>query len=87
MSFGEYTSAQFYVVFIATIFSGESAASFFQYGTSKSACVSFLWARVTPPAKGGLTHYCRHYESASVVKLYLSTAETAPVIQRNSLWN
>jgi hypothetical protein len=36
ISFGEYTSEQFYIVFIATIFSGESAAAFFQYGTSES---------------------------------------------------
>jgi ATP-binding cassette subfamily B (MDR/TAP) protein 1 len=36
MSFGEYTPTQFYVVFIAVIFSGEAAASFFTYTTSKS---------------------------------------------------
>jgi len=35
MSFGEYTSTQFYVVFVAVIFSGEAAAGFFTYTTSK----------------------------------------------------
>jgi ATP-binding cassette subfamily B (MDR/TAP) protein 1 len=34
VSTGEYTNAQFYIVFVAIIFSGESAASFFQYTTS-----------------------------------------------------
>ncbi|KAK4442563.1 P-loop containing nucleoside triphosphate hydrolase protein [Podospora aff. communis PSN243] len=34
MSFGEYTPTQFYVVFIAVIFSGEAAAGFFTYTTS-----------------------------------------------------
>jgi ATP-binding cassette subfamily B (MDR/TAP) protein 1 len=34
ISFGEYTSQQFYTVFIAVIFSGEAAASLFQYTTS-----------------------------------------------------
>lgn len=34
MSTGEYNSGQFYTVFIATIFSGEAAATFFQYSTS-----------------------------------------------------
>lgn len=34
MSFGEYTSTQFYVVFVAVIFSGEAAAGFFTYTTS-----------------------------------------------------
>lgn len=31
ISFGEYTSQQFYTVFVAVIFSGEAAASLFQY--------------------------------------------------------
>lgn len=35
MSTGEYDSTQFYIVFIATVFSGEAAASFFQYTTSE----------------------------------------------------
>lgn len=35
VSTGEYTPTQFYVVFIATIFSGEAAATFFTYSTSK----------------------------------------------------
>ncbi|PNY26307.1 Leptomycin B resistance protein pmd1 [Tolypocladium capitatum] len=34
MSTGEYTTAQFYTVFIAVVFSGESAAVLFQYTTS-----------------------------------------------------
>jgi hypothetical protein len=34
VSTGEYTTRQFYIVFIAIIFSGESAALFFTYGTS-----------------------------------------------------
>ena len=38
MSFGEYTPTQFYVVFIAVIFSGEAAAGFFTYTTSEFIC-------------------------------------------------
>ncbi|KAF2708657.1 multidrug resistance protein-like protein 1 [Pleomassaria siparia CBS 279.74] len=34
ISFGEYTTTQFFTVFIAVIFSGEAAASFFAYTTS-----------------------------------------------------
>ncbi|KAH8883215.1 P-loop containing nucleoside triphosphate hydrolase protein [Thozetella sp. PMI_491] len=34
ISFGEYTSEQFYTVFIAVIFSGEAAATLFTYSTS-----------------------------------------------------
>ncbi|KAK3489025.1 P-loop containing nucleoside triphosphate hydrolase protein [Neurospora hispaniola] len=34
VSFGEYTVTQFYTVFIAVIFSGEAAATFFTYTTS-----------------------------------------------------
>ncbi len=34
ISFGEYTSQQFYTVFIAVIFSGEAAAAFFTYTSS-----------------------------------------------------
>lgn len=34
VSTGEYSTGQFYTVFIAVIFSGESAAMFFQYSTS-----------------------------------------------------
>ncbi|KAK3372106.1 P-loop containing nucleoside triphosphate hydrolase protein [Podospora didyma] len=34
VSFGEYTSTQFYIIFIAVIFSGEAAAAFFTYTTS-----------------------------------------------------
>ena len=36
MSYGEYTGPQFYVVFIAVVFSGEAAAMFFTYSTSFS---------------------------------------------------
>jgi ATP-binding cassette, subfamily B (MDR/TAP), member 1 len=34
VSTGEYNTGQFYTVFVAVIFSGESAANFFQYSTS-----------------------------------------------------
>ncbi|KAK3364499.1 P-loop containing nucleoside triphosphate hydrolase protein [Lasiosphaeria hispida] len=34
LSFGEYSATQFYTVFIAVIFSGEAAATFFTYSTS-----------------------------------------------------
>jgi ATP-binding cassette subfamily B (MDR/TAP) protein 1 len=34
ISYGEYTTTQFFTVFIAVIFSGEAAASFFSYTTS-----------------------------------------------------
>ncbi|CAK7231951.1 hypothetical protein SCUCBS95973_008097 [Sporothrix curviconia] len=34
LSYGEYTATQFYTVFIAVLFSGEAAASFFMYTTS-----------------------------------------------------
>ncbi|OAA65685.1 ABC transporter, transmembrane domain, type 1 [Niveomyces insectorum RCEF 264] len=34
MSFGEYSAQQFYTVFVAVIFSGEAAASFFMYTSS-----------------------------------------------------
>lgn len=34
MSTGEYSSTQFYTVFMAIIFSGEAAAMFFQFTTS-----------------------------------------------------
>lgn len=34
VSTGEYTTGQFYTVFVAVVFSGESAAGFFQYTTS-----------------------------------------------------
>ncbi|KAK3331292.1 P-loop containing nucleoside triphosphate hydrolase protein [Apodospora peruviana] len=36
ISYGEYTSEQFYTVFVAVIFSGEAAALFFTYSTSLS---------------------------------------------------
>ncbi|CAM1501550.1 Fc.00g035340.m01.CDS01 [Cosmosporella sp. VM-42] len=34
VSFGEYTTDQFYTIFVAIIFSGEATAMFFQYSTS-----------------------------------------------------
>ncbi|KAK3337811.1 P-loop containing nucleoside triphosphate hydrolase protein [Cercophora scortea] len=40
VSFGEYSSGQFYTVFIAVIFSGEAAASFFTYTTSMTKASS-----------------------------------------------
>ncbi|KAH7137730.1 P-loop containing nucleoside triphosphate hydrolase protein [Dactylonectria macrodidyma] len=36
VSTGEYTTEQFYIIFIGVVFSGESAAVFFQYSTSVS---------------------------------------------------
>ncbi|KAH7136669.1 P-loop containing nucleoside triphosphate hydrolase protein [Dactylonectria estremocensis] len=36
VSTGEYTTEQFYIIFIGVVFSGESAAIFFQYSTSVS---------------------------------------------------
>lgn len=40
ISFGEYTVAQFYTIFIAVIFSGEAAAQFFQFSTSITKATS-----------------------------------------------
>ena len=54
ISFGEYTVTQFFTVFIGVIFSGEAAASFFQYTTSltKSATAAnyVFWLRRLKPA-------------------------------------
>jgi ATP-binding cassette subfamily B (MDR/TAP) protein 1 len=54
ISFYEYTTTQFFIVFIGVIFSGEAAASFFSYTTSltKSAtAVNYvLWLRRLKPA-------------------------------------
>lgn len=54
ISFGEYTTTQFFIVFIGVIFSGEAAAQFFSYTTSltKSAtAVNYiLWLRRLKPA-------------------------------------
>lgn len=47
MASGEYTNGQFYVVFIAVIYSGEAAASFFQYTTSITkarTAVNYIWS-------------------------------------------
>lgn len=53
MSTGEYTTEQFFVVFIAIVFSGESAAQFFSYSTSitkgQSAANYMLWLRSVRP--------------------------------------
>lgn len=54
ISYGEYSTSQFFIVFIGVIFSGEAAASFFSYTTSltKSAtAVNYiLWLRRLKPA-------------------------------------
>ena len=54
ISYGEYTTTQFFIVFIGVIFSGEAAASFFSYTTSltKSAtAVNYIfWLRRLKPA-------------------------------------
>ena len=47
ISFGEYTTTQFFTVFIAVIFSGEAAASFFSYTTSltkASTAANYIFA-------------------------------------------
>ncbi|KAF2193181.1 multidrug resistance protein-like protein 1 [Zopfia rhizophila CBS 207.26] len=54
ISFGEYTTKQFFTVFIAVIFSGEAAASFFSYTTSMTkaqiAANYIFWLRRLVPA-------------------------------------
>jgi ATP-binding cassette subfamily B (MDR/TAP) protein 1 len=54
MSTGEYTTTQFYTVFIAVIFSGEAASSFFSYTTSMTkagtAANYIFWLRRQKPA-------------------------------------
>ncbi|KAF1832024.1 P-loop containing nucleoside triphosphate hydrolase protein [Decorospora gaudefroyi] len=54
ISTGEYTSSQFFIVFIGVIFSGEAAAGFFSYTTSltKSATAAnyVFWLRRLKPA-------------------------------------
>ncbi|OAL47500.1 multidrug resistance protein-like protein 1 [Pyrenochaeta sp. DS3sAY3a] len=54
ISFGEYTTQQFFTVFIGVLFSGEAAASFFSYTTSltKSATAAnyVFWLRRLQPA-------------------------------------
>ncbi|KAF2635489.1 P-loop containing nucleoside triphosphate hydrolase protein [Massarina eburnea CBS 473.64] len=54
MSRGEYTTTQFYTVFIAVIFSGEAASSFFSYTTSLTkagtAANYIFWLRRQKPA-------------------------------------
>lgn len=51
MSTGEYTTTQFYAIFIAVIFGGEAAAAFFQYTTSltkaQTAANLMFWLRST----------------------------------------
>jgi ABC-type multidrug transport system fused ATPase/permease subunit len=53
ISRGEYSTAQFFIVFVAVIFSGEAAANFFQYSTSISkaqdAANYILWFRTLIP--------------------------------------
>ncbi|KAJ4287807.1 hypothetical protein N0V90_012511 [Kalmusia sp. IMI 367209] len=54
ISRGEYTTMQFYTVFIAVIFSGEAAASFFSYTTSMTKAATaanyIFWLRRQKPA-------------------------------------
>jgi ABC-type multidrug transport system fused ATPase/permease subunit len=54
ISFGEYQTTQFFTVFIAVIFSGESAAAFFSYTTSltksTTAANYVFWLRRLSPA-------------------------------------
>lgn len=54
ISYGEYSTTQFFTVFIGVIFSGEAAASFFSYTTSltKSATAAnyIFWLRRLKPA-------------------------------------
>ncbi|CAI6230575.1 unnamed protein product [Periconia digitata] len=54
VSFGEYSTAQFYTVYIAVIFSGEAAATFFSYSTSMTKAATaanyLFWLRRQKPA-------------------------------------
>lgn len=54
ISRGEYTTSQFFTVFIAVIFSGEAAASFFSYTTSMTKAATaanyIFWLRRQKPA-------------------------------------
>lgn len=54
ISRGEYTTTQFYTVFIAVIFSGEAAATFFSYTTSMTKAATaanyIFWLRRRTPA-------------------------------------
>ncbi|KAF1976608.1 multidrug resistance protein-like protein 1 [Bimuria novae-zelandiae CBS 107.79] len=54
ISRGEYTTTQFYTVFIAVVFSGEAAASFFSYTTSMTKAATaanyIFWLRRQKPA-------------------------------------
>jgi ATP-binding cassette subfamily B (MDR/TAP) protein 1 len=54
ISYGEYSTTQFFTVFIAVIFSGEAAASFFTYTTSltkaRTAANYVFWLRGIKPA-------------------------------------
>ncbi|KAJ9646638.1 hypothetical protein H2199_002687 [Coniosporium tulheliwenetii] len=54
ISTGEYSTSQFFIVFIGVIFSGEAAAAFFSYTTSitkaQSAANHILWFRTLIPS-------------------------------------
>jgi ATP-binding cassette subfamily B (MDR/TAP) protein 1 len=54
ISYGKYSTTQFFIVFIGVIFSGEAAAQFFSYTTSltKSATAAnyIFWLRRLKPA-------------------------------------
>ncbi len=51
---GEYTTGQFYIIFIAVLFGGQAAGQFFGYTTSitraQSAANYILWMRTLKPA-------------------------------------
>jgi ATP-binding cassette, subfamily B (MDR/TAP), member 1 len=53
LSEGEYTSTQFYIIFLGTLFAGQSAAMFFSYSTSITQAVEaanyILWLRTCIP--------------------------------------
>lgn len=50
---GEYTTEQFYIIFIGTLFAGQAAAQFFSYSTSLTKAVGaanyILWLRTLKP--------------------------------------
>jgi ATP-binding cassette, subfamily B (MDR/TAP), member 1 len=53
LSEGEYTSSQFYIIFLGTLFAGQSAALFFSFTTSITQAVEaanyILWLRTCTP--------------------------------------
>jgi ATP-binding cassette, subfamily B (MDR/TAP), member 1 len=68
ISTGEYTTRQFYIVFVAVVFSGENAAMFFMYTTSKLALALLSNTyRHTPR---------RHHQGQGFGQLHLQPEET-----------